>query len=111
MGLQSVEERERPPKARPMRYLHRITETVSGPTGAVIVTGVSDSMTMRVVGYDWSSNATAGLTLSVTFFSGHSESANEYDPAMVEHLRRLDAAAPEAKFNNVVDMLEWLNRD
>jgi hypothetical protein len=35
----------------------------------------------------------------------------EYDPEMVALLLRLDAEAPAAEFDNVIDMMDWLNRD
>lgn len=35
----------------------------------------------------------------------------QYDPHFVTHVLHVAARQPEAKFNNVVDMLEWLNRD
>lgn len=34
-----------------------------------------------------------------------------YDPDMVAAIRRADAAAPEAKFHNFKDMMDWLDRD
>jgi hypothetical protein len=34
-----------------------------------------------------------------------------YDPDFVASILHADAAPPEATFTNVVDMLEWLNRD
>ena len=34
-----------------------------------------------------------------------------YNQQMVDHILRLDALAPEAKFDNVVDMMDWLNAD
>jgi hypothetical protein len=37
--------------------------------------------------------------------------AEEYEPEMVDRLLRLEVQAPEAKFNNVVDMMDWLDRD
>jgi predicted kinase len=36
---------------------------------------------------------------------------DEYDAAFVASIQQADAAPPEASFNNVVDMLDWLNRD
>jgi len=35
----------------------------------------------------------------------------EYDPAFVAEILAADAAPNEATFDNVVDMLEWLERD
>jgi hypothetical protein len=39
------------------------------------------------------------------------EDCGEYEPEMVRRLLQLDAKAPEAKFNNVIDMMDWLNSD
>jgi hypothetical protein len=36
---------------------------------------------------------------------------SEYDEGMVARILRLDAGEPEAKFDNVIDMLDWLERD
>lgn len=35
----------------------------------------------------------------------------EYDPDFVAIILAADAAEPEASFDNVVDMLDWLDRD
>jgi hypothetical protein len=35
----------------------------------------------------------------------------EYDPEFVARILNAAAQPPEARFNNVVDMLAWLNRD
>ena len=46
----------------------------------------------------------------VSVISGH-EDYDKYEPEMVRRLLQLDAAEPEAKFNNVIDMMDWLNSD
>ena len=38
-------------------------------------------------------------------------SESDYAPAFVARIEHAAAQEPEAKFNNVVDMLNWLNRD
>jgi hypothetical protein len=45
--------------------------------------------------------------LGGTYFAG----ANHYDPDLVTSILKADASEPEASFDNVVDMLDWLNRD
>lgn len=41
---------------------------------------------------------------------GSSGDKGEYNPDMVALLHRLDAEAPEAKFKNINDMMDWLDR-
>jgi hypothetical protein len=53
------------------------------------------------------SNAMIGVSLGGTYFAG----ANDYDPDFVASVLKADASEPEASFDNVVDMLDWLNRD
>jgi hypothetical protein len=97
---------------RPRRYVHPITETVSGFGGAVIVDSVTANTNMYyVLEYDWSSNAKSPVVAGVALFSGHGESNNEYDPAFVARVLKADAAPTEATFDNVIDMLDWLERD
>jgi hypothetical protein len=110
MSLQTLEQRKRR-RARTIRFMHPITETVSGSGGAVIVQSVSASTNMFfVIGYDLSSNAAVNLASGVSLFSGHAEDGDEYNPDLVERLRRLDAAPPEAEFTNIIDMMDWLER-
>src|ERR1700730_14520020 len=100
MGLQAVEERE-------SRNVFFVTETVAGFGGARIFTTVSDSASTVSVGYGLFSNATQTFSLGGVYYAG----ASDYDPNFVASILQADAAAPEASFNNVVDMLDWLNRD
>jgi len=104
MGLQAVKERERPPQARSIWHLYPVTETVAGFGGARIVTS---STTAVVADFGWSSNATTGISFGGVYYTD----ANEYDPDFVASILQADAASPEASFDNVVDMLDWLNRD
>ncbi len=51
------------------------------------------------------SNATVGFSLGGTYVV----SSSDYDPDFVKSILDADRAPPEARFNNVVDMLDWLN--
>lgn len=100
MSLQAIDERESSPQTRSVYYLY---QAVTGCPR--IITGLS---TRRVVtGFDWSSNATTGISWGGEYYVG----ASDYDPDFVASILQADAAPPEASFNNVVDMLDWLNRD
>jgi len=59
----------------------------------------------------WSTSA--GQCQAVYTYTGTTSTAEDeqYNPDMVDEILRADAAPPEAKFNNVVDMLDWLNRN
>jgi hypothetical protein len=107
----AVRERERPPQAPSVGHLYYVTEAFSGPsgvTGAAMVTGVTVSTSMNMVGFDyWSSNATTGLSLGGVYYAG----ASGYDPDFVANVLRADSGPVEASFDNVVDMLDWLERD
>jgi hypothetical protein len=107
VGLQEVKERESTPQTRPVRNVFRVTETVAGFDGARIFTTLSDSASTVVVGCSLFSNATQTFSLGGVYYAG----ASNYDPDFVASILQADAAAPEASFNNVVDMLDWLNRD
>lgn len=39
------------------------------------------------------------------------DARDEYDPDLVAALLKADAAPPAAVFDNVIDMMEWLERD
>lgn len=39
------------------------------------------------------------------------DEAHEYNPELVDEIKRRDALPPEASFNNVGDMLDWLDKD
>lgn len=41
-------------------------------------------------------------------FSVHKD--RDYDPTFVSDVLRADSRTPEASFDNVIDMLDWLNR-
>ena len=91
-----------------VRPVSQIARAISGFGATVTVTTVSDSTSMMfVVGEDYFSNATIGTSLGGTYYAG----ASEYDPAFVNRVLRADAAPVEATFDNVVDLLDWLERD
>jgi hypothetical protein len=52
---------------------------------------------------------TFGSTYSLTITT--SDLSDEYNPEMVAALLKADAEPPVATFTNVVDMMEWLERD
>lgn len=108
MGLQAID--ERPSHAPLVRSLYQVTEIIpaaSGTTGAVRVSGVTVGAGVGVIGLEWVSNATVGVSLGGVYYVG----ASEYDPAFVERVLRADAAPSEASFDNVVDLMDWLERD
>ena len=51
------------------------------------------------------SHAIYSLTISTA------DAREEYNPEMVAALLRADAEKPEATFSNIIDMMEWLERD
>jgi hypothetical protein len=103
MAVQAVMERPPEPLARP---LYPVTETVAGFNGARIVTGTTGTASLRLEASPWTSNATIDVALGAVYYSG----ASEYDPDFVASILQADTAPAEASFNNVVDMLDWLNR-
>lgn len=102
MALQELERERQQQAAWPVP----ITRTVSGPDGARIIKGMTGSFgltrTCTLV-----SNATVDVSLVSIYYAGGSD----YDAEFVKSILQADASAPEASFNNVVDMLDWLNRD
>jgi hypothetical protein len=105
MAMQQALTERRQPILRP----YQVIETIGGFDGARIVTATNGNS--RAVVMDammvHHSNTVTGVSLGCTYFAG----AGDYDPVFVESVRLADAAAPEASFNNVVDMLDWLNRE
>jgi hypothetical protein len=96
-----------PPNLRPV---YAIIDTVSGFFGPRIVTALSDSTIMQLdVPEGWlPNNATRGLSFGCVCANSD---LNGYSAEFVASILQADAAKPEAKFDNVVDMLDWLNRD
>jgi hypothetical protein len=111
MSLQSIErDKDFGPSWLKNRNRFPITETVNGTgsrllygyTGTVVDLNIDDAA-------QWISN-TAGPVFA-TLESTTTTTIGEYDSDFVASVLRADAEAPEASFNNVVDMLDWLNRD
>jgi hypothetical protein len=106
MSLQFVE-RE---KLRAVFELsHPQATTTPGFNGATLVlTAVSGSVAIpqNAGVYAVLTNTSGHETLGGTFYAG----ADEYNEEFVKSILAADAAEPEARFNNVVDMLEWLDR-
>ncbi len=99
MALQEAKER---------KLLFPVIETVAGFGHAQNLMALSDNHSAVVAGGpSLYSNAMVGVSLGGTYFAG----ASGYDPDFVTGILQADAAAPEANFNNVVDMLDWLNRE
>jgi hypothetical protein len=101
MALQQLKERK-----TPVWNVFPITETVAGFDGACLVTGLTGNGAF-LVGSSWFSNVPTGMSFGCLSYAG----ASDYDSEFVSSILQADAAAPEASFNNVVDMLDWLNRD
>src|ERR1700685_2018780 len=89
--------------------------TVSGLGGSRLLNG-SNAEYVSAGSHQWlgGGSASAGEGRVVTFsYSGNPplvEEAADYNADLVAEILRADAAQPETSFNNVVDMLDWLNR-
>jgi hypothetical protein len=106
----AVQKRERPATAPLVQHLYRVFETISGSsdwTGAVMVHDVSAGMNLSQGTVAWSSTVNVGMSVGGVYYTDGSE----YDPGFVAHILRADAAPVETTFDNVVDMLDWLERD
>jgi hypothetical protein len=100
MGVQAAKPRE-----IPVRHAFPLIEAVAGFGNAQNLMALSGTNSRLVAGSSFYSNATIGISLGGTYVVG----ASDYDPDFVQSILQADAAAPEARFNNVVDMLDWLN--
>ena len=89
--------------------------TISGQEGATIAYASNGTVTVA-------SGATISSTAMVTAKAyGHLVNAvvvlsaqpteEKYNPEFVRKILEADARPPAAKFTNVVDMMEWLDRD
>jgi hypothetical protein len=101
MNLQVAERR----KAPIWWQVNPIIETISGFEGALLFAGSSLSYSGIAIGA-FCSNARSPLSFGCTVTSD-----SGYDADFVADILKADAAEPEASFDNVVDMLDWLNRE
>ena len=84
-----------------------VRKTVQGFAGTQLLTAFSGNMGGAVSGHGFSYVST---NTQCDWLGGIvSTSVDEYVPEFVSDLLAAAAAAPEAKFSNVVDMLGWLN--
>jgi hypothetical protein len=100
MGAQGAKQRE-----LPARHAFPVIEAVAGFGNVQNLMAFSGNNSVLVADSSFYSNATTGVSLGATYVVG----AGDYDPEFVQSILQADAAAPEARFNNVVDMLDWLN--
>jgi hypothetical protein len=82
-----------------------VIEAVAGFGHSANMTALSNAYS--ITGFDLYSNAPNGIALGTISLAG----VVEYDPQFVKEVLQADAGSPEASFNNVVDMLDWLNRE
>jgi hypothetical protein len=112
MGVQLAE--------REQRFVHPLAsriyptaKSIAGSEWTRVLTAVS-SWTPYPVAFP-----SVGITLTLTnaateglsFFTISYAGVANYNADFVAELLAADAAEPEATFDNVVDMLDWLNRD
>jgi hypothetical protein len=88
--------------------------TTSGSDGSRIVNGSNAEYISGV--YRWFGGGSTSVSQGVIDYSYYSGTAliaaeEEYDPAFVARVLRVDAAPNEATFDNVVDLMDWLERD
>jgi hypothetical protein len=92
--------------------MYPMIETVPGWVGSVVtVTTSANSGSLHVIGLDWLSTTTTGASLGGIYRATYADAPEQYDPDFVASILQADAKPPEARFDNVVDMLNWLNRD
>jgi hypothetical protein len=97
-------------RAQSVHSLFPVIETVPGFAGSVTVTSTANSGSLHVVGVGFST-ATIGASLGGVYRATYADPPEEYDPDFVASILQADAKPTEAQFDNVVDMLNWLNRD
>ena len=107
-GQHETKELDRLKDTRPVRQVHRVTQRIPGLYG---LPWSADTASVAVLKMEAASTASTGITVSYVYFAGQNEPISDYDPFFVARVRAADAAPPAAKFNNVVDMLDWLDRD
>ena len=85
-----------------------IYETVSNAEGSRIVPGITLFAAGTPTGFDDTKYGTASTAIPMIVREYDEE---KYNPEMVDRLLQLDVEKPEAKFNNVIDMMDWLSSD
>jgi hypothetical protein len=100
--------------SRPERHKYVFAEkAISGLASPLIAYGSNADVTV-VAGIAVSSTAVGDWHLvdaGAVWSAAAHWVEEEYDPAMVTRILEADAKPPEAKFSNVIDMLEWLERE
>jgi hypothetical protein len=94
------------PRRRALPHLIPTGNPMQGTLGALIGLGTSADVTV-VTGVTM--GATAGGYWIVDMATA--SSSEEYDPSFVGMILDRDSKPAEAKFTNVIDMLDWLDRD
>lgn len=82
------------------------TKTVAGFEGTRIITGLSGGVCTAVLTNSLLVSTLASTSVVCVYYAG----IDEYDAEFVSTVLAADRAEPEATFDNVVDMLGWLNR-
>jgi hypothetical protein len=91
--------------ARPEPEYLVARKTVSGFAGAkIVVTGTSHYYTRDLVGF-------MSTVQPVTIVHIVPSDMADYNADLVASILAADADEPDASFDNVVDLLDWLNRD
>ena len=95
-------------------YAHAGEYMVSAASNFARIVQASNAQCVATLG-QWVGGGSTSVGQGVTIFvySGDTPAAaqQEYDPEFVADILAADAAPPEASFDNVVDMLDWLNRE
>jgi len=111
VSLQVIE-REKRLAAPTLQKFFPVTRTVAGFEGYRFLKTVSEGVTDITIHGSYALATNASVSLSIVgcvYYAGVNVSG--YDADFVKAVQAADAAEPEAKFSNVVDMLDWLIRD
>lgn len=114
MSLQDATDGHRSRRRSQRRWLPNIRTGEYAVSGSDIARIERGSTAEHVIfGCLGGGSTSVGHSMAVYTYSGTTVTVTEeeYDPAFVAEILAADAAPPEASFNNVVDMLDWLNRD
>ncbi len=108
MGLQKLAD-----DRRGRRRLHAYSGdyTISGAAGSRIVNGSNAGNVSGISRWYGGGSTSVDFEIRVHSYSGPVSVTEEYDPAFVAEILAADAAPAEEGFDNVVDLLDWLNRD